>query len=147
MSAIVEINQTEMSIVTANTPTKEPRVKAPVLQAKYLRYKVYSFWLLNQVKNKGCLTTETLNELYNTIELFSTVETQTAFYEQFEKELFKEVKKNMNKEITAQTKPPKKPPAKKAEPTDENKPKAQRKKKTQVVETTAPSPKKIYITS
>jgi hypothetical protein len=118
---------------------KEKKTKPPVLSAKFMRYKVFSYWLVNQLKEKDLVNAEAINEVYNTIEFYSPIESQTELYTQFEKEFFKESKKAMTKEITAHNKPAKKRTPKKTGNTDEAKPKNQRKKKTQEVAVIAPS--------
>ena len=139
MSEIVENVVNESVAVTVTTKEKKP--KPPVLQTKFLRYKVFGYWLLNQLKDKDLITTEAITEIYNTIEFYSSVETQTELYNQFDKELFNDSKKTMNKEIASHNKPAKKESVKKNNLTTDNeaKPKVQRKKKTQEVAVVLPT--------
>jgi hypothetical protein len=97
---------------TPTTPppqsTEEKPPKAPTLPAKFLRYKVFSYWLLNKMTEMELLPDFERQGGYDILKLFSTVEDQTALYTTFEDELFGEAKKAMAKEITQHNKPPKK---------------------------------------
>jgi hypothetical protein len=123
-------------------PVPQQKVsKPPALKPKYIRYKVFGYWLLNQLKDKELINTDALTEIYNTIEFYSSVEAQTELYKEFDEEFFNESKKSMNKQIKFHNKPPKKETTKKTKANcDETKPTKQCKKKTQEVSVVAPIP-------
>jgi hypothetical protein len=139
MSAIM--NENDMTETTTAPATQQKKTKPLALQSKHLRYKVFGYWLLNQLKDKEHINTDALTEIYNTIEFYSSVEAQTELYNQFDKEFFNESKNSMNKQIKSHNNPPKKETAKKTKANgDETKPTGQRKKKTQEVSVVAPTP-------
>ena len=133
MSAFSETNLPSiLPPVSVSDEKKKP--KKPVLHARYMRYKVFSYWLINQLKEKEIINEESVKQVHDLVGLFSDVKSQTDFYNQFELDFFKETKKTMTKEISAHNKPPKKASTKKTKADNENKPKVSRKKKTQEVE-------------
>jgi len=133
MSALNETNFPSV-FPTESVSEEKKKPKQPVLPPKYMRYKVFSYWLINQLKEKEIINEESTKQVHDLVGLFSDVESQTEFYKQFESEFFKETKKTMTKEISIHNKPPKKTSSKKTKADNENKPKVSRKKKTQEVE-------------
>ena len=117
----------------ASTEKKE---KKPKLSAKYSKFMVFGYTLVQSLHANGTLTDEGLENAYTQLKLFDSVDDQTALYETIVSQS-KETGKEMHKFITVRNKPPKAPKARKStannESTDapkEKKPRQPRAKKT-----------------
>ncbi len=102
--------------IVATSPAAEKKVKAPrkpTLSAKYSKFLVGNYNMIQMLSAKGLLTDEAVETAYNDIKLFDSVEDQTAFYEA-SIESAKANSKAMKKMVTQRLKPPKAPRAKKA---------------------------------
>jgi hypothetical protein len=101
--------------IVANSPAAE-KVKAPrkpTLSAKYSKFLVGNYSMIQMLSAKGLLTDEAVETAYSEIKLFDNIEDQTAFYEA-SIEGSKATSKAMKKMVTQRLKPPKAPRAKKA---------------------------------
>ncbi len=102
--------------IVATSPAAEKKVKAPrkpTLSAKYSKFLVGHYNMIQMLSAQGLLTDEAVETAYNDIKLFDSVEDQTAFYEA-SIESAKANSKAMKKMVTQRLKPPKAPRAKKA---------------------------------
>ena len=96
----------------------EKKARKPTLSAKYSKFLVSNYSIIQMLQSKGLLSDEAVETAYTEIKLFNPVEDQSAFYESF-LESSKATSKTMKKFVTQRLKPPKAPRAKK-----ERKPKA-----------------------
>ena len=106
--------------IVATSPAAEKKVKAPrkpTLSAKYSKFLVGNYNMIQMLSAKGLLTDEAVETAYNDIKLFDSIEDQTAFYEA-SIESAKATTKQMKKFVTQRLKPPKAPRAKKAPKAD-----------------------------
>ena len=102
--------------IVANSPVAEKKAKAPrkpTLSAKYSKFLVGNYNMIQMLSAKGLLTDEAVETAYSEIKLFDNIEDQTAFYEA-SIEGSKATSKAMKKMVTQRLKPPKAPRAKKA---------------------------------
>jgi hypothetical protein len=101
--------------VVAASPSAEKvkAVRKPTLSAKYSKFLVANYSIIQMLSAKGLLTDEAVEAAYSEIKLFESVEDQTAFYEA-SIEGSKATSKTMKKFVTQRLKPPKAPRAKKA---------------------------------
>jgi hypothetical protein len=104
-------------VVAAAAPA-EKKARKPTLSAKYSKFLVSNYSIIQMLQSKGLLSDEAVETAYTEIKLFNPVEDQSAFYESF-LESSKATSKTMKKFVTQRLKPPKAPRAKK-----ERKPKA-----------------------
>jgi hypothetical protein len=80
------------------------KTKAPSLAAKHTRFMAFGYWFI--ANNAELVSEELRDQLFRKLNMFATVEEQTAFYEGFEGQL-SEVNKTIRKMIAASKKPPK----------------------------------------
>ena len=102
--------------IVANSPAAEKKAKAPrkpTLSAKYSKFLVGNYSMIQMLSAKGLLTDEAVETAYSEIKLFDNIEDQTAFYEA-SIEGSKATSKAMKKMVSQRLKPPKAPRAKKA---------------------------------
>lgn len=102
--------------IVATSPAAEKKAKAPrkpTLSAKYSKFLVGNYNMIQMLSAKGLLTDEAVETAYSEIKLFNNIEDQTAFYEA-SIEGSKATSKAMKKMVTQRLKPPKAPRAKKA---------------------------------
>jgi len=101
--------------IVAASPVAEKvkAVRKPTLSAKYSKFLVANYSIIQMLSAKGLLTDEAVETAYSEIKLFESVEDQTAFYEA-SIEGSKATSKTMKKFVTQRLKPPKAPRAKKA---------------------------------
>tara|TARA_B110000285_G_scaffold217458_1_gene265836 strand:+ start:1817 stop:2893 length:1077 start_codon:yes stop_codon:yes gene_type:complete len=117
-SPIVNINantQTEHQVVgkvAATEQTKEPRAKKETLSAKYSKFLIFGYSLIQSLKSQDLLTDESVERAYSEIKLMDSVEDQTEFYETYLSQS-NETGKVMRKFIVQRNKPPKAAKAKK----------------------------------
>jgi len=117
-SPIVNINantQTEHQVVgkvAATEQTKEPRAKKETLSAKYSKFLIFGYSLIQSLKSQDLLTDESVERAYAEIKLMDSVEDQTEFYETYLSQS-NETGKVMRKFIVQRNKPPKAAKAKK----------------------------------
>ena len=104
--------------VVAAAAHAEKKARKPTLSAKYSKFLVSNYSIIQMLQSKGLLSDEAVETAYTEIKLFNPVEDQSAFYESF-LESSKATSKTMKKFVTQRLKPPKAPRAKK-----ERKPKA-----------------------
>ena len=98
----------------------EKKVRKATLSAKYSKFLVSNYSIIQMLHAKGLLSDEAVETAYSEIKLFDGVEDQSAFYEST-LESSKGIAKTMKKFVTQRLKPPKAPRAKK-----EKKPKAEK---------------------
>ena len=102
--------------IVANSPAAEKKAKAPrkpTLSAKYSKFLVGNYSMIQMLSAKDLLTDEAVETAYSEIKLFDNIEDQTAFYEA-SIEGSKATSKAMKKMVSQRLKPPKAPRAKKA---------------------------------
>ena len=102
--------------IVANSPAAEKKAKAPrkpTLSAKYSKFLVGNYNMIQMLSAKDLLTDEAVETAYSEIKLFDNIEDQTAFYEA-SIEGSKATSKAMKKMVSQRLKPPKAPRAKKA---------------------------------
>ena len=107
-------------VAATNVAPTEKKARKPTLSAKYSKFLVSNYSIIQMLPAKGLLSDEAVETAYTEIKLFNSVEDQTAFYESF-LESSKATGKTMKKFVTQRLKPPKAPRAKK-----ERKPKAEK---------------------
>ena len=107
-------------VVAAAAAPAEKKARKPTLSAKYSKFLVSNYSIIQMLQAKGLLSDEAVETAYTEIKLFNSVEDQSAFYESF-LESSKATGKTMKKFVTQRLKPPKAPRAKK-----ERKPKAEK---------------------
>ena len=107
-------------VAATNVDPTEKKARKPTLSAKYSKFLVSNYSIIQMLQAKGLLSDEAVETAYTEIKLFNSVEDQTAFYESF-LESSKATGKTMKKFVTQRLKPPKAPRAKK-----ERKPKAEK---------------------
>jgi len=112
---------------------KEVKPRKPTLSAKYVKFVVFGYSVVNALVAAGLVSDEQVDEAYAQIKLMDSVEDQTAFYTGFVENLSASGKA-MKKFVNDKKKPPKepkvrKPRAKKAESDAEPKEKKPRAKK------------------
>lgn len=107
-------------VAATNVAPTEKKARKPTLSAKYSKFLVSNYSIIQMLQAKGLLSDEAVETAYTEIKLFNSVEDQTAFYESF-LESSKATGKTMKKFVTQRLKPPKAPRAKK-----ERKPKAEK---------------------
>ena len=107
-------------VAATNVHPTEKKARKPTLSAKYSKFLVSNYSIIQMLQAKGLLSDEAVETAYTEIKLFNSVEDQTAFYESF-LESSKATGKTMKKFVTQRLKPPKAPRAKK-----ERKPKAEK---------------------
>ena len=107
-------------VVAAAAAPAEKKARKPTLSAKYSKFLVSNYSVVQMLQAKGLLSDEAVETAYTEIKLFNSVEDQSAFYESF-LESSKATSKTMKKFVTQRLKPPKAPRAKK-----ERKPKAEK---------------------
>ena len=98
----------------------EKKARKPTLSAKYSKFLISNYSIIQMLQSKGLLNDEAVETAYSEIKLFDSVEDQSAFYESF-LESSKLTGKTMKKFVTQRLKPPKAPRVKK-----ERKPKAEK---------------------
>jgi antigen KI-67 len=112
-------------------PVKEVKPRKPTLSAKYTKFVVFGYSMVNALVAAGIIPEDQLDSAYAQIKLMESVEDQTAFYSNFLENLSASGKA-MKKFVNDKKKPPKepkvrKPRAKKADSDAE--PKAPKEKK------------------
>lgn len=107
-------------VAATNVAPTEKKARKPTLSAKYSKFLVSNYSIIQMLQAKGLLSDEAVETAYTEIKLFNSVEDQSAFYESF-LESSKATGKTMKKFVTQRLKPPKAPRAKK-----ERKPKAEK---------------------
>lgn len=80
------------------------KTKAPSLAAKHTRFMAFGYWFITN--NAELVSDELRDQLFRKLNMFATVEEQTAFYDGFEGQL-SEVNKTIRKMVAASKKPPK----------------------------------------
>lgn len=131
-----------MSATNTTSPIQvtEKKARKPALSAKYSKFMVFGYNLMQSLRASDILNDEGLESAYAQLKLFDSVDNQTEFYEQVLNQT-KETGRAMRKFITQRNKPPKaprKPRAKKAATSEapvetekkEKKPRKPRAKKT-----------------
>jgi hypothetical protein len=101
--------------IVAASPVAEKvkAVRKPTLSAKYSKFLVANYNMIQMLSAKELLSDEAVETAYAEIKLFASIEDQTAFYEA-SIEGSKATSKTMKKFVTQRLKPPKAPRAKKA---------------------------------
>lgn len=107
-------------VAPAAAAAPEKKARKPTLSAKYSKFLVSNYSIIQMLQAKGLLSDEAVETAYSEIKLFDSVEDQAAFYEST-LESSKAISKTMKKFVTQRLKPPKAPRAKK-----ERKPKAEK---------------------
>ena len=107
-------------VAPAAAAAPEKKARKPTLSAKYSKFLVSNYSIIQMLQAKGLLSEEAVETAYSEIKLFDSVEDQAAFYEST-LESSKATSKTMKKFVTQRLKPPKAPRAKK-----ERKPKAEK---------------------
>ena len=97
--------------VPADTKKKETKPRKPTLSAKYSKFLVSNYSLINALKDQGLLNDEGVETAYSTIKLFSSIDEQNEFYESCLIDS-KSTAKVMRKFVSDRLKPPKAPRAK-----------------------------------
>ena len=64
-------------------PSKPKTVKPPVLSAKYSKLLLFGFQLIQQFKSDNLLSSDEVDNAYKVISLFSSIEEQKLYYENF----------------------------------------------------------------
>ena len=113
-------------------PEKEVKPRKPTLSAKYTKFVVFGYSIVNALVATGLIPEDQVDTAYAQIKLMDSVEDQTAFYSNFLENLSasgKAMKKFVNdkKKPPKEPKAPRKPRAKKADSDAE--PKAPKEKK------------------
>lgn len=108
MSATQNITTTTTVVVDA----KPKAVRKPTLSAKYSKFLVANYSLIQLLQAKGLLTDESVETAYSEIKLFDSIETQGEFYDAYLKNASASAKV-MRKFVTQRNKPPKAPRTKK----------------------------------
>lgn len=106
-----------MSANTSPVQVTEKKARKPTLSAKYSKFMVFGYNLMQSLRASDIINDEGLESAYAQLKLFDSVDNQTEFYEQVLNQT-KETGKTMRKFITQRNKPPKaarKPRAKKEE--------------------------------
>ena len=98
--------------VIAETLVKAPRVKKATLSAKYSKFLVFGYGLVQSLQSQGVLSDEGVETAYGELKLLSSIEDQTQFYESV-LDQSKETSKVMRKYVAQRLAPPKAPRAKK----------------------------------
>lgn len=104
-----------MSANTSPVQVTEKKARKPTLSAKYSKFMVFGYNLMQSLRASDIINDEGLESAYAQLKLFDSVDNQTEFYEQVLNQT-KETGKTMRKFITQRNKPPKaarKPRAKK----------------------------------
>ena len=67
------------------TKTETKRVRSPALSGKYIKFQVFGFWLCEQLKSSlgDDENVEIIGKLHEQLKLFSDVNAQTEYFEQF----------------------------------------------------------------
>jgi hypothetical protein len=115
-------------VVAAAAAPAEKKARKPTLSAKYSKFLVSNYSVVQMLQAKGLLSDEAVETAYTEIKLFNSVEDQSAFYESF-LESSKATSKTMKKFVTQRLKPPKAPRAKKERKPKAEKPEAEAKAK------------------
>jgi hypothetical protein len=115
-------------VVAAAAAPAEKKARKPTLSAKYSKFLVSNYSIIQMLQSKGLLSDEAVETAYTEIKLFNSVEDQSAFYESF-LESSKATSKTMKKFVTQRLKPPKAPRAKKDRKPKAEKPAAEAKAK------------------
>lgn len=110
-------------VVAAAAAPAEKKARKPTLSAKYSKFLVSNYSIIQMLQAKGLLSDEAVETAYTEIKLFNSVEDQSAFYESF-LESSKATGKTMKKFVTQRLKPPKAPRAKKERKPKSEKPEA-----------------------
>jgi len=84
----------------------ETKEKKPTLSGKLEKYMVFGYWFLDHLHNTNTINDEKFNELKEELRMYSKVEEQTEFYEQFLDDS-KVSSKEMKKDIRDHFKPKK----------------------------------------
>lgn len=105
-------NTISNTVVETVVETKAPRVKKPTLSAKYSKFLVFGYGLVQSLQAQGVLTDEGVEAAYGELKLLSSVEDQTQFYESV-LDQSKETSKVMRKYVSQRLAPPKAPRARK----------------------------------
>jgi colicin import membrane protein len=106
-------NTISNTVVTeTEVKAKAPRVKKPTLSAKYSKFLVFGYGLVQSLQAQGVLTDEGVEAAYGELKLLSSVEDQSQFYESV-LDQSKETGKVMRKYVTQRLAPPKAPRARK----------------------------------
>lgn len=117
----------------SESESEEKKPRKPTLSAKYVKFVVFGYSVVNALVAAGLVSDEQVDEAYAQIKLMDSVEDQTAFYTGFVENLSASGKA-MKKFVNDKKKPPKaikekKPRAKKADSDAEPKEKKPRAKK------------------
>jgi len=130
VAPVVEKASTPKAESEAETEEKKPR--KPTLSAKYVKFVVFGYSVINALVAAGLVSDEQVDEAYAQIKLMDSVEDQTAFYTGFVENLSASGKA-MKKFVNDKKKPPKVIKAKakkvKADSESESEPKAPKAKK------------------
>jgi hypothetical protein len=139
---VAPVTDSEVAPVTEKVATPKPeseseadekKPRKPTLSAKYVKFVVFGYSVVNALVAAGLISDEQVDEAYSQIKLMDSVEDQTAFYTGFVENLSASGKA-MKKFVNDKKKPPKaikekKPRAKKADSDAEPKEKKPRAKK------------------
>ena len=101
-----------LTTTTTTVDAKPKAVRKPTLSAKYSKFLVANYSLIQLLKAKGLLTDESVETAYSEIKLFDSIETQGEFYDAYLKNASASAKV-MRKFVTQRNKPPKAPRTKK----------------------------------
>jgi hypothetical protein len=110
MSAIV---QNLVIAATEQNSDKVARPRKPVLSGKFLKFQVFGLDFVNKLAEKGLLSGD-VKLAQDTLHIFSSVDEQTEFYQDF-LDNFKTTSKDLRKLVLLHNKPVKAPRAKKAD--------------------------------
>ena len=100
------------NLTTTVVDAKPKAVRKPTLSAKYSKFLVANYSLIQLLQAKGLLTDESVETAYSEIKLFDSIETQGEFYDAYLKNASASAKV-MRKFVTQRNKPPKAPRTKK----------------------------------
>ena len=92
--------------VIAETKVKAPRVKKPTLSAKYSKFLVFGYGLIQSLQSQGVLNDEGVETAYGELKLLSSIDDQTQFYESV-LDQSKETGKVLRKYVAQRLAPPK----------------------------------------
>ena len=98
--------------VIAETKVKAPRVKKPTLSAKYSKFLVFGYGLIQSLQSQGVLNDEGVETAYGELKLLSSIDDQTQFYKSV-LDQSKETGNVLRKYVAQRLAPPKAPRAKK----------------------------------
>jgi hypothetical protein len=104
---------TEANVVIATETKKEKAPRKPTLPAKYNKFLAFGVWFSDQIVEKGLLDGANREAIHNALQVFSSLDEQTAFYDDFLKTQVSPTLKSVRKMVQKHNRPPRAPRAKK----------------------------------